>query len=284
MHFLHPQGKTPYFYIARKLDDLSYLERQFKYFITFCNLKELKKYNIFDKRTGETYHQCKFVTRASEVFNHYYKQWYRDVKILPENLTLTPLICAIWFCDDGSICSTENRLKFKLATHCFTEEENYRLAGILKTLLREHFGVGHDNGNCFITAADAGAKAFIRYTEGKIAELLPRKVTWTKEQLNAPKSYAQIKNRNILDFNNKEVSILILLLKTPNGLSPKSIAKEIGWTTNSGRHPSGLSLYLNRFIKYNWLEKYGTPNSYKNPMTYRITDTGREICKLANLT
>jgi hypothetical protein len=36
--FKHPEGKYPYFCVARKITDIDYLKYEFEFFKDFCNL------------------------------------------------------------------------------------------------------------------------------------------------------------------------------------------------------------------------------------------------------
>jgi hypothetical protein len=52
--------------------------------------------------------------------NEYRNYWYKDKKEIPfDTFTLTPLILAIWFMDDGS----KNKSGYVLSTNCFSLEE-----------------------------------------------------------------------------------------------------------------------------------------------------------------
>lgn len=94
----------------------------------------------------KTSEQWMLRTLCHPEFTQLEKQWYaRDVngerlynakgekvKLIPNNLTLTPLIVAVWYCDDGF-----NQPKYKysgLCTNCFTFEEVYYLVELLKNL------------------------------------------------------------------------------------------------------------------------------------------------------
>jgi hypothetical protein len=271
------QNYAPYLSIVRKLTDYSYLNYEFQYFTEFCNHDKIKINNIFDKRTKKIYKQCKFITRPSEVFESYHKKWYGEVKILPSDLVLTPLVCSIWFCDDGCITINKktNRLRIKLSTHCFTKKENQTLIKILKIITKETFTISCDDDNYFIYGSDAAAKAFINYTKFFPLE---RKITWTTEHFNQEKSRCQLKNRDKLDMNEKSKNILKTL---SNGkLSPRIIAEKIDWKTPNSKTPSGLQMYLKRFLEYKWVKKSGTPNSYKDSIQYELTDQGFEILNL----
>ncbi len=269
--------KNPYFYIARKLTDIEYVKHQFNYFKDFCNSKDVVSYQIFDQRTKNTYHQCKFVTRTSEVFEAYYTDWYKKVKVLPENLVLTPLICAVWFCDDGCITidKNTNRLRLKLATHNFTKLENERLCYLLKDILKEHFFLCCDNKKYFISSADSGSKKFVEYIEKYIHSSIKRKITWSKDHFSQLRSYSHLKNRSELELTIKEKQVLIMLLKGYG--SPKQIAEKMEWKTQFSKTPSGLSLYLNRFRNKNWVIKSTCP------VNYSLTEKGLDICKQLHL-
>lgn len=277
--FHHQYCKHPYFYIARKLQDYEYLDYQFQLFKDFCNRDKLKTYEIYDKRTNKTYYQCKFVTRSAAIFDNYYAEWYGSGrKALPERMELTPLVCATWFFDDGCIIvdKRNSRLRIKLATHCFSIEENQRLVAILKDMFSEHFSLPHDGKKVFIVSSDAGTKKFIEFIKPCVHPSMKRKIVWTQEQLEQPRTRPQLKNRNPLDMNDRSRAVLLSLKQ--RDATPKSIANNINWTRN-GETPSGLTMYLNRFLEYKWVEKYGTPHSYKDTIKYRLTGAGRAIAE-----
>lgn len=47
----------------------------------------------------------RFYTKQLAELTEFYKQFYRDgKKIIPENLTIDPIILSVWFMDDGSRC------------------------------------------------------------------------------------------------------------------------------------------------------------------------------------
>lgn len=266
------------FVVARKLDDIKYLEYEYGFFKDFCNRK-IKTLGQFDKRTNKTYYRCKFQTRSSPIFSDYHKQWYSDgKKILPDKLSITPFSCSIWFCDDGCIYRNGNRLGIKLATHGFTKEENHRLTTILSSVVNEHFSIGHDEGNYFIYAADNGAKGFLKYVKDHIPVSMSRKVTWTEDHLKQSRSYIHLKNRDRLDLSEKEKRALSILSKeekiSTKGISEKMFAEGIA---SSVGKPIKTFSYINRFLKYGWAEMCGVKNSNKNPPKYKITPTGKEV-------
>src|SRR5208283_1932567 len=88
---------------TRAATDKPYMEYEYAIFKEFCS-DIINETSYFDRRTNKTYERVFFRTRVSEVFTAYKDKWYPNgEKIVPRDLKLTPLICAIWFCDDGSI-------------------------------------------------------------------------------------------------------------------------------------------------------------------------------------
>jgi len=273
-------SENPYFYIARKLDDYNYLNDQFQFFKDFCNYDELKVYHIDDKRTGKTYHQCKFVTRSSSVFKDIYHAWYPEgIKIIPRNIKLTPLVCATWFFDDGcvTIHPITNRLRLKLSTNGFSKDDNEFLISKLKIITNEHFSLNKSNNSIY--SSDAGTKAFIKYIENHITENMSRKIVWNENHFKQSRSRPHLKNRKLDDMNNKRKKILKILSFSKKPLAPKTIAEKMEWKQGCST-PSGLNLYLKEFTKNKWIEKSGILHSNKNGIKYELTNLGKEISSI----
>lgn len=84
--------------------------------------------SIFDKRTNSTYNRYSFRTQANIAFTKLYKEWYHNgVKIIPENLVLTPLICLIWYIGDGCLSNLRDSQELVLATNCFSKENQEQI-------------------------------------------------------------------------------------------------------------------------------------------------------------
>lgn len=266
--------------LSRKAEDHEYNLFLYDAFRRFCSSPPNFK-NCYDKRHDKHYVQSFLNTRNAPAFNEHHAMWYGEQKILPLNFRakdLTPLTCAIWFCDDGCVFRANkkaNRLALKLATHGFSFDENRCLADLLRSKFGEYYYIAHDDGNYFIGSADAGCKAFIRHMTPELPSSMSRKVTWTEEQMLQKKSFAQLRNRDKFDFNEKETSIMQLMQKG-DPLSPAAIAAAIRWMRD-GKTPSGLHLYLKRFLGYGWLSKSGTLHSYKDVIKYTITEEGRQV-------
>lgn len=134
--------------IVRSAQDLKYLEFQFKHFEKFCS-SPIKLRGYLDKRTNKKYFSCSFRTKAVEIFNSYKEKWYpKGEKIIPGDLKLTPLICAIWFCDDGSVVytglSNKNR-RVSLYTDSFSKKEVTFLQCLLNETINVSFKISKKN-------------------------------------------------------------------------------------------------------------------------------------------
>lgn len=70
----------------------------------------------------------RFFTRSLPVFTSFYHRFYlRKKKIIPEDLTLTPLALAVWFMDDGS----KSRKSYYLNTQQFSSTEQSHMVDVL---------------------------------------------------------------------------------------------------------------------------------------------------------
>lgn len=109
-----------YFGITRKLEDKDYLlwsANNFSECLTPDSIRERVRY---DKRTKNTYYSIVMNTRSARVFTEQYAKWYKNgKKIIPIDLTLTPLVLAVWIADDGCIFSRKTS-KTSETTICLT--------------------------------------------------------------------------------------------------------------------------------------------------------------------
>jgi len=124
--------------VERSIKDELYLFDNFKEFENICPSKP--KYR---KKNG-VIKFINFYTRSIDLLNWYHSEWYADkIKILPKNIGahLTPLTCAIWFCDDGFIYNNRKTLAMRLCTHSFSKSENEYLCKNLNSILKVKFKV-----------------------------------------------------------------------------------------------------------------------------------------------
>lgn len=89
--------------------------------------------SYLDKRTGKTYANLNFWSRALPLLNEFYFKFYNskagDIKIVPLDLSLlTPLALAHWVMQDGSRGTSKG---LYICTDSFTLENNQRLSQFL---------------------------------------------------------------------------------------------------------------------------------------------------------
>lgn len=159
----------------RALKDLEYSKFEYESFKEFCN-SGIKNKQYFDTRTNKIYYGVYFRTRVSEIFTPYKKKWYPNgIKIVPRDLKLSPLICAIWFCDDGSVIRLKNSLKLQLSTDGFKKEEVEFLASLLKKEIDAEFNVYAKESHYVIHAAHEATIKFINYITPYFPKSMKRK-------------------------------------------------------------------------------------------------------------
>lgn len=72
-----------------------------------------------------------FYTRNSHVFTELRNKWYKDnIKIVPSDVELSPLVIAVWYCDDGY--NDVKRKQIRISTNAFTFNEVELLVSKLK--------------------------------------------------------------------------------------------------------------------------------------------------------
>lgn len=165
--------------VERSIKDEQYLIDNFKEFEQICPSKP--KYR---KRNG-VFAFINFYTRSLNLLNSFHNEWYvNKIKILPQDIEyqLTPLTCAIWFCDDGFIYNNRNTLGIKLCTHSFSKLENERLCESLNKILKSFFIVSKvknkDKNKYYYTISGANETAikFMNYIKNEIPLSMNRKI------------------------------------------------------------------------------------------------------------
>jgi len=132
-----PNDKNAKFGILRATQDLEYLQWSAEYFNEYLTTRGIKDSSFFDSRTNKIYYRSDFYTRSLPVFTEYYNKWYPEgYKIIPTDLTLTPMTIAIWLCDDGCITKTKKALTIAFSTDCFPKSN----VVILKNKLIDLYG------------------------------------------------------------------------------------------------------------------------------------------------
>lgn len=178
--YKHKPTHNPYFCIQRQSRDREYLEWSAQTFQDFLT-RPVFEGTTFDTRTSKEYAWSKMKTKQAPVYAPFYEEWYPEgTKVVPRNLVLTPLILAVWFLDDGCVMQhkSSSRIRLKLATMGFSEEDVRWLAQLLKERYKAHFSVNKDNGQFFLSTANLGAQAFVAEIEPFLPPGMSRKMTW----------------------------------------------------------------------------------------------------------
>lgn len=108
-------------YTSKSKQHVEFVCRDF----TEWSYKEGIKYcEVFDKRTQKTYCRYTFRTQSNITFTNVFNRWYLNgKKIIPKDLFLSPQICLVWYIGDGCICRQKKSQYIKLATNCFSKED-----------------------------------------------------------------------------------------------------------------------------------------------------------------
>lgn len=175
------QNKYPRMKIDRQFLDKGYLEWQFDIFRDLCTETAFKTIERYDARYGKLNKQVSFRTRAVPAFKTFHEKWYPNgKKIIPTDLKLSPLICAVWFADDGCVIRNgKHSLTLKIATDGF----GYKGAKFLADKLEDMFGCKFpiyrktNHKLWFIKTSTKAALAFIRYIEPELRNMsMTRKI------------------------------------------------------------------------------------------------------------
>jgi len=158
--------------------DEEYVKFKFNLFKEFCK-SNIKNQSSFDKRTSKTYHKTYFRTQVSPLFTDFRNRWYPNgIKIVPKDINLTPIVCAIWFCDDGSVVrygKNKNRLRLQLSTDGFQKEEVEFLAEQLSQIIGSACKVSRKINHYIIYAPHETTVKFIKYIEPVFPSCMKRK-------------------------------------------------------------------------------------------------------------
>jgi len=181
--FKYKVTHKPHLIIVRKIADKTYAQWEIEILKDFiCRIREGQTY---DNRTHKTYQWIKFVTHRSTTFEPYYKDWYpKGIKVVPKSIELTPLVLAVWFCDDGNIrpsCSPW-RMRLTFGTDGFTKQDAKRLALILNKRYNAFFSTNYYDGKPRITTCDNGTRKFIAEIDNHLPAGMERKAYWRKPE------------------------------------------------------------------------------------------------------
>jgi transposase-like protein len=114
------------FTVHRQTADIDYFWWTVKHFENY--IYEPVQYNndVYNKNLDKIIYSVRFQTKASPIFTEYYNKWYPEgKKIVSRDFKLTPLILAVWFCDDGSLSKSRlyDSLKLRFSTDGFSYDD-----------------------------------------------------------------------------------------------------------------------------------------------------------------
>ena len=122
----HKHGTNVVFsYLSKSRQHVEFVAGYFK---EYWRGKDITDSSYFDNRTNKIYVNSRLRTYSYQTFTEEYMRWYQNgIKCIPEDLKLTPMVCLIWYIGDGCICNLNRTQSIKLATQCFTKEEQERI-------------------------------------------------------------------------------------------------------------------------------------------------------------
>ena len=167
------KSKTSTLRINRSLKDKDYLNWQFKIFEDFC---DRKPWQTIKNDRGKIYEGVSFETRSSSIFAQFRSEWYQEQKIVPGKIKLTPVVVAIWLCDDGCIISQNNKLNCKFATNGFSYFDVLILCKKLNDFTKENFRVGKNGKGFVILGSHKSTCKLVNLVRNYIPKCMNRKL------------------------------------------------------------------------------------------------------------
>ena len=247
--------------IDRSVKDIDYLLLNKHIFNNICtetrkiNYRILKSPPKYDKTKYET---GAFATRSCPLLNIFHSKWYPNgIKIVPKDLILTPLIVAIWFCDDGYIRlrgKNKNILHLRFCTEGFSKDDNIFIAKLLNEICGEKVlatPLTKKAEKWRITASHKAAAAIVEKIDKYIPECMVRKVKWRNVVLS---SNTNPNRKNRLMPSKKDAITLSILRE----LGPKT-SDELAILLNEEFKKNNLLIMTKQYsIKYIYrLYKFG---------------------------
>jgi hypothetical protein len=127
---------------SQKIDNYDYQHSLFLELGDYArSIKQYSKKRMLNKKVY-TEKEWTVYSASHPSFTELRNKWYREEKIVPEDIKLTPLALAYWFCDDGYIGGKENNAT--ICTHSFTKTEVEMLSSFLQRDLEIKSSVRRD--------------------------------------------------------------------------------------------------------------------------------------------
>lgn len=151
IYYSGPRSTIPYFKIGLSPESVDWLE-SIKEALTLLGINIRNKYpqirNSISK--GKPYLYSHLISDASPILKIEHSRWYINrIKIVPKDITITPVLLANWYMGDGSNHrSTSGHRQLRFSTEGFTESEVDFL--INQLVLREIPAHKYQSGKGFI--------------------------------------------------------------------------------------------------------------------------------------
>lgn len=176
---------------SRTIKDIEYLQYELELFRNICSSTRKPNQRIHhckvsgSKNQNKLYEEASFSTRKCPLLNSYHETWYPNgKKIVPRDLVLTPLVVAVWFCDDGFARmrgKNKDKIHMRFCSEGFTKEENIFLAKLLTDFCGETVmarPIAKNSDKYRITATDKAARAIAKKINAEIPISMARKAVW----------------------------------------------------------------------------------------------------------
>ena len=249
---------------TRGAKDLDYLKWDLEVFSNICTSDRKICHMVRERQQicgipcKKVYEEDSFSTRNCHLLNPFFEKWYPNgVKIVPLDLVLTPLIVAIWFCDDGYIRvrgKNNNTLHLRFCSEGFTREENEFLADELRRLCGEKFIVSRLNksSNKYrISGYDLTARSLARLIDKFVPNCMNKKKTWITDTINIYDNNYEGRNQtlvNRINFSIKE-KLTIDFLKTYGAFQAKELSFKLNELFNNNNLTKLSDQYMLKFIE-----------------------------------
>lgn len=127
---------------SQKIENYDYQQSLFLELGDYArSIKQYSKNRMLNKKVY-TEKEWTVYSASHPSFTDLRKKWYREEKVVPDDIKLTPLALAYWFCDDGYIHSKDNNAT--ICTHSFTKSEVEMLSSFLQRDLEIESSVRRD--------------------------------------------------------------------------------------------------------------------------------------------
>lgn len=283
--------------IRRAAKDKDYLLWEQSIFEEYCSDRCFREYDGYDEETGKAYPGLCLTTLSNPVLTPYHEKWYnsisnppQNIKIVPRDLVLNPLVMLIWLLDDGCITRTNSgKLAIKLCSQCFTYDENLFLQSLLEYRYREKFSLveidnaAKDGTYHYIYGYGAPVDAIVRDIEDIYPYgIMSRKAIWTHAYDDSPHTY-DIKRQKINEFMWDRDEFFTNELGRYAGFEFQRKSDKIIKGKKSSRKgrievatTTLKNQYLQKYIDQELMVKIGRiTGSYNLGIKYKLTDLGK---------